>query len=94
MVWEDLQKEFDNTQTDLKPTKTMLAGHSKQRNGEECELPDNDDIGMQALQREHEDLERDLVVLEHKVNQWVKKAIKMRHISKDNTNTINKEPRY
>merc|ERR550519_2731185 len=61
--------------------------------GEKDEALNNDDIGkdlrtVQALQRKHEGLERDLAALGDKINQLDEKASKLMHTHKDNAEVI------
>merc|ERR1719427_2195242 len=61
--------------------------------GEKDEALNNDDIGkdlrtVQALQRKHEGLERDLAALGDKINQLDEKASKLMHTHKDNAEII------
>ena len=62
------------------------------------EVTDKDDIGknltpMQALKRKHEGLERDIVGLGHRVDQWEKKITNLKHTKKDNVNLTHKKPK-
>ena len=66
--------------------------------GEKDEALNNDDIGkdlrtVQALQRKHEGLERDLAALGDKIHQLDKKAGKLMHTHKDNAEVIYEKQR-
>merc|ERR1719342_1995746 len=66
--------------------------------GEKDEALNNDDIGkdlrtVQALQRKHEGLERDLAALGDKINQLDEKASKLMHTHKDNAEIIYEKQR-